>query len=136
MPLHIQGVVKRMCRLSMNTARKHEFVTARLLALRLGMLHQGTTYSAALMPGRNSHIFHHPGASPMLGKIVHDEQFIGANNLLFECCNKDVIVRVLRKDDEMFLSFFRRERFLRLNSCILVEQENLSHVISSRFADE
>jgi hypothetical protein len=32
MPLHIQGVVKRMCRLSMNIARKHEFVTTRLLA--------------------------------------------------------------------------------------------------------
>ena len=135
-PLKSQGVVEGMGIGTSQPARKRQLVAAGFVTLPARMLHHRSPNTAALMLRGDGHILHDAGRPPMLGKVVHDEQFIGSNKLAFEDGHKDTVAGVSPEDCEVLLSFFRWERRLRFDARIPVERKDLRHVAGGCFADQ
>ena len=116
-------------------ARKRQLVAAGFATLLARMLHHRSLNTVALMLGRDGHILYDAGTLPMLGEVVHDEQFIGSNKLAFEDGHKDTVAGVSREYGEVFLSFLRCEGRLRFDARVPVKSENLRHIAGGCYAD-
>ena len=136
MSLQANRFIKAMSLLSGYSARKDEFIAAGLLAFFASVLHQRAPDSEPLMTWRDGHIFDNAGTSTTLCQVIHDEQFIGADDLAIELRYEHTVVRIPVKHREMFAAFLRSERAHGFESCIAIDSQNLGDVIDGGLADE
>ena len=109
MALEAESVVEAVGLFTLQVAGEHKLVTLGLAALLARMFHHGAANAAAPERRVDSHIFDNAGFFAALGEVIHDKEFICADDRVIEYCDEDTIRGIALEHPQLVASFFESE---------------------------
>ena len=134
-PFQAERVVEAMRIFAPDVAGEREFVASGLTALLEGVSHHSAADASALMAGVDGNVLDDAGFFAALGHVVHDEQFVGSDDVRTSERDKNAKRGVLPEPGEVVTRFSQSEVVVVSNIGGQVEVENSSQIFLSCFAD-